>query len=45
MLTAPATEHTAMMRSVAQRRIASQIATRMAPDPMPRRLSPMTRYV
>ena len=43
MLTAPQTEQTAMMRSVAQRRMGGHMATRMPPDPMPRRLSPMTR--
>ena len=43
MLTAPQIEHTAMMRSVAQRRTGEHTATKTLPEPMPKRASPMTR--
>jgi hypothetical protein len=45
MVTAPTSEHTATTRWVPARRIGGQIDTAMPPDPMPSRLSPMTRYV
>jgi len=43
MLTAPQIEHTAMMRSVAQRRTGENTATNTLPEPMPKSASPMTR--